>query len=511
MTMVMHMVDLVAAVTTPVSAAEIHCMPANVSWLQIRSDLIGDVPANWLRSHFPGHLLYTLRTYLSGGRFDRSEEERRQRLIAAASGYDLVELEAGSDLCPELLAAIPPGKRMLVWREPVASVGSLESQFQRLSQFPARYYCMVLSATGTSDGLRPLSLLKSLNRSDVMAFCDGPQGLWSHLLSPHFGAPLLFGQLHEAARKNGELSTQQLIADYGFPSVRPLERLYGMVGTRIFQSPSPRLHNAAYRILKHPALFLPFHSENFEEFWNGMVRSGALDDLGIPIQGLVIVSPFKEAAMMVADSSSSKVLKAGSSNVFARSDGRWEAETTDSESISAIRHLCPVKAAVIGCGGAGRAIAAALRQTGSEVTLVNRGLQRGKYATKLLNLPFVPLSEFRANGFDVIVNATPVGKDNDGFPFVMDSLGNQPLVIDLAYGSRPTPLVSAVIARGGTAIDGHDVLLTQVRKQFCIMTGLEMPAEISREMVLGSGRNVVPYTTAFPVAHDATEAYEYSA
>jgi len=260
-------------------------------------------------------------------------------------------------------------------------------------------------------------------------------------------------------------------------------------------------------MLNHPALFLPFHSESFEGFWNGMVRSGVLDDLRIPIHGLVIVSPFKEAAVIVADSSSSRVLKAGSSNVFARSDGRWEAETTDPESIAAISHLYPVKAAVIGCGGAGRAIAAALQQTGSEVTLVNRGLQRGRYAMQLLDLPFVPLSEFRANGFDVIVNATPVGKDNDGFPFVMDSMEAQTLVIDLAYGSQPTPLVSAVIANGGTAIDGYDVLLTQVRKQFYVMTGLEMPAEISREMVLGGSRNIVP----FPVAQGAPEAYEYSA
>jgi 3-dehydroquinate dehydratase/shikimate dehydrogenase len=325
------------------------------------------------------------------------------------------------------------------------------------------------------------------------------------------GAPLLFANLHDDARKAGELSSQQLIADYGFPAVQSLEKLYGMVGNRIFQSPSPRLHNAAYRMLEHPALFLPFHSESFEEFWTNVVQSGALERLGIPIHGLVIVSPFKEAAVAAADSSSSMVTKAGSSNVVARRNGGWRGETTDPESIDAIHKLCPVKAAVIGCGGAGRAVAAALQQTGSHVTLVNRGVQRGNYASKLLDLPFVPLSEFRANGFDVIVNATPVGKDNDGFPFVMDSLGHQVLVIDLAYGSQPTPLVSAVVARGGSAIDGHDVLLTQVRKQFHLMTGLEMPAGISREMVLGGAGFFMPRTTAFAVTHDAAGAYEYSA
>ena len=489
---------------------EIEEVPKNIAWLQIRSDLIGDIPAEWLRSHFPGRLLYTLRTTAAGGRFNRSQAERWQRLMAAARDYDLVELEADSDLRFALLSAIPPSQRMLVWRG-AAEPERLDSSFQRLSEIPARYYCMIVSAARTSDGLQPLLLLRALQRRDLVAFGDGPSGLWSQLLSPAMGAPLLFANLHEHAKNVGELSAGQLIADYGFPAVQPLEKLYGMVGNRIFQSPSPRLHNAAYRMLEHPALFLPFHAESFEEFWRDLVQSGALDRLGIPIKGLVIVSPFKEAAAAAAHSSSSMVSKAGSSNVFALRNGGWRAETTDPDSIDAIQKLCPMKAAVIGCGGAGRAVAAALQQTGSHVTLVNRGPRRGTYASQLLDLPFVPLSEFRATGFDVIVNATPVGKDNDGFPFIMDSLENQMLVIDLAYGSRPTPLVSAVVARGGTAIDGHDVLLTQVRKQFYLMTGLEMPAGISRETVLGRATDFMPRATAFAVTHDAAGAYEYSA
>jgi 3-dehydroquinate dehydratase/shikimate dehydrogenase len=240
----------------------------------------------------------------------------------------------------------------------------------------------------------------------------------------------------------------------------------------------------AYRILNHPARFLPFHVERFEDFWEKMVESRLLDSLGFAIQGLVIVSPYKESVLALAGASSFMVKRAGASNVFMRKDGIWEADTTDPETIANVKDICPVKAAVIGCGGAGRAVAAALQQTGSDVTLVNRGLRRGEYAVQLLGLPFVPLSEFRANGFNLIVNATPVGKENDGFPFIIDSLGSGTMVIDLAYGPRPTPLVSAVLERGGAVIDGYDVLLTQVRKQFQLLTGLEMPAAVGRDVVL---------------------------
>src|SRR5437764_633960 len=150
--MFMDAVALVAALTTPHCAAEIQEFPKAVAWLQIRSDLIGDIPADWLRSYFPGKLLYTLQTYQTGDTFDRSMSQ--------------------------------PGEL-------------------------------------------------------------------------HIGQPM---------------------ADYGIPAIRPVRELDGMVGTNIFQTPSPRLHNSAYRMLAHPALCLPFHVECFEDFWQEMVESGTLDE-----------------------------------------------------------------------------------------------------------------------------------------------------------------------------------------------------------------------------------------
>lgn len=505
----MDAVALVATVTTPQCAADLERIPRAVSWLQIRSDLIGDVPADWLRAYFPGKLLYTLRTHAAGGKFDRSGAERRLRLMAAAKDYDLVELEAEADLRPELLEAIPAAKRLILWRDVEDGASRLPSNFQKIAGVPARYYCLIASAATPGDGLHALRLLKSLRRADLVAYCDGPSGLWSRLLAPAFGAPLLFGQLDSLMLQPGEPHIQQMIDDYGFPAIPEAREIYGMVGNGIFKSPSPRLHNSAYKILNHPAMFLPFHADRFEDFWSQMVDSGAMDSLGVPIQGLVIVSPYKETALSVAGVRSPMVRKAGAGNVFMRREGFWVAETTDPESITPARHIFPARAAVIGCGGAGRAVAAALQQTGSEVTLVNRGPRRGEYAVQLLGLPFVPLSEFRAGGFDLIVNATPVGRDNDGFPFVIDSLSDGTLVVDLAYGSDSTPLVSAVLARGGSAIDGYDVLLTQVRKQFELLTGLEMPAGIDRKTVL-AGRNAgfLSSQAALQTALGSTEAYE---
>ena len=478
----MDSVQVVAALASPPSADAIRKLPAAVSWLQIRTDLTGDIPATWLRNHFPGNLLYSLRSQSCGGRFEGSWSERRSRLIAASSGYDLIELEAESDLSPEILGSIPPERRLIFQRTPACGASELFLSFTQLASIPARFYCLASASSKTSDGLQPLLFLKNLGRRDVVAVSEGLCGLWSRLLTPYFGAPFLFGEL-EAGRQPEGLTVQQLVSDYGFPVLRPLERLYGIAGNPVWQSLSPRLHNAGYRAINYPALFVPFHVECFEDFRREMLESPSLPSLGIPIKGVTIVSPYKEVAMAAAEQSSSMVRKAASTNIFVRKNGSWKADTTDPESIAVVNgNRKGAKAAVIGCGGAGRAVAAALKDAGAEVTLVNRSVDRGNRAGALLGLPFVALSEFQARGFTLLVNATPIGRQNDGPPFALESLNSEAMIIDLAYGANPTPLVSGILARGGTVVDGYHVLLSQVRKQFRLMVGKEMPEVIGREL-----------------------------
>jgi 3-dehydroquinate dehydratase / shikimate dehydrogenase len=478
----MDSVQVVAAVTSPPLAETIGKLPEEVSWLHIRADLAGDIPATWLRNHFSGNLLYSLRSSSCGGTFDGSWNERRSRLLAASSGYDLIELEAESDLSPEVLDHIPPERRLIFQRTPACSASQLCASFDQLESIPARFYHLASASSKTSDGVQPLLFLKSLGRRDVVALSEGLCGLWSRLLTPYFGAPFIFGRL-DATGVPEDLTVEQLLSDYGFPALRPLEKLYGIAGNPVRQSLSPRLHNAGYRAIDYPALFVPFHVECFEDFRQEMLQGLSLPSLGIPIKGVTIVSPYKEVAMAAAEHSSSMVRKAASTNIFVRKNGSWKADTTDPESVAVVNgNRKGAKAAVIGCGGAGRAVAAALKDAGAEVTLVNRSMDRGSRAGALLGLPFVALSEFQARGFTLLVNATPIGRLNDGPPFALESLNSDAVIIDLAYGANPTPLVSGILARGCIVVDGYHVLLSQVRKQFKFMVGREMPDMIGHEL-----------------------------
>ena len=119
------------------------------------------------------------------------------------------------------------------------------------------------------------------------------------------------------------------------------------------------------------------------------------------------------------------------------------------------------------------------------MTLVNRSPTRGRYAAHRLGLPFRPLSSFTVDGYDVVVNATPVGRDDNAMPFTPDDLGVSAVVVDYAYGAETTPLMKRTRALGKSAIDGFDILTEQACAQFFAMTRLRMPRNLARNILVG--------------------------
>ncbi|HEY8413365.1 MAG TPA: NAD(P)-binding domain-containing protein, partial [Pyrinomonadaceae bacterium] len=323
-------------------------------------------------------------------------------------------------------------------------------------------------------------LLQSLERDDVIAYATGGLGFWTRIVALQLGAPAICG-LVSPGPDAADPAIAKLIDDYGLPELRPVKEIFAIIGNPIFHSLSPRLHNASYRAMNYPALFVPLLVDSFAEFWRDFVQARQLDTFGFPINGMTVASPHKEEAFLTAKNVSAMVQQTQAANILIRNNGWWRADTTDPDVVYAASNQQNVRvrekrAAVIGCGGAGRAIAAALAASGAGVTLINRGAERGERAASLLGLPYIPLRNFDAEGYDIVVNATPVGRDTDETPFKLEHLSSDAVVIDLVYGSRPTPLIDSTLARRQVAIDGRHVLMTQVRKQFLLMTGKEMPS-----------------------------------
>ncbi len=497
--------SLVATLTgpwTPQLAAGLE----GVEWLEVRADLVGDLDPEPLRAAFPGKLLYTLRSRAEGGAFDGSPERRKRRLLDAASRYDRVDLEGARDLAPELLTAIPPPRRLISWHGPATDLAGLESCFARLAVAEAALYKLVPAALHSGDELAPLQLLHHLERSDVLAFASGPVGVWTRLIAPRLGAAVVYGAAGEPAGAPGQPSIRVLRDDYGLPSLPPIGSLFGIVGNPVSHSLSPRLHNGAYRQLGIPALYLPFETDSFGDFWLEVVEEGILEALGLPIHGLSVTAPFKSAALAVAGAESPLATMIGAANTLVLRDSVWEAESTDPDGVIApLRHrsIDPAgkRAAVIGAGGGGRAAALGLARAGAQVTLFNRTQERGQQAAADLNLPFLPLQALQPADYDLLVNATSLGRAPvapisfgspgagtaaEPLPFAVAALRPGAVVIDLVYRHAPegpTPLRAAAGAHGAATIDGREVLLGQALAQFRLMTGRDLPKPLARRLL----------------------------
>ncbi len=252
--------------------------------------------------------------------------------------------------------------------------------------------------------------------------------------------------------------------------------VYGIVGESVSSSLAPSVVNTALRSLGLSAVYLPFRSHDFDGFWREAMR--ARSQLGLPLDSLTVVRPHKEAALRVADIATEGATRSGAANLLLRKGTGWLAANTSGVVDPLAEAGVPasgLRAAVIGCGGAGRSIAAELTRCEADVTLVNRGVERGRFASGLLRLPWKSLHEFSPAGFDLIVNATPLG---DSPPFELAGLEEGVAVADLVYlPDRMTALVAAARERGLCVIDGRRILIAELGRQFRLMTGLPLPPD----------------------------------
>ncbi len=179
--------------------------------------------------------------------------------------------------------------------------------------------------------------------------------------------------------------------------------------------------------------------------------------MGLPLRGLSVTAPHKEAALALAGAESPLAARIGAANTLVCRDGVWEAEATDPDGVLlplAERGIAPagLAAAILGCGGAGRSAAVGLAAAGAKVTLFNRGIERGLKAAAELGLPFRPLAELDPARFDLLVHATPrEQRPGEAMPLDAERLRPGAVLIDMTYGEA-----ADAAARGGGGAGGRD-------------------------------------------------------
>src|SRR5262249_10539333 len=138
----------------------------------------------------------------------------------------------------------------------------------------------------------------------------------------------------------------------------------------------------------------------------------------IPIHGISVTMPYKEAILAHLDNSDSHTTKVGACNTVVRAqDGKLYGFNTDTAGIvrPLERRLNTIEGArilVLGAGGAARAAVFGLKERGAEVYILNRSVAPAKKLAHQAHARIMKRQDLKKLAFDVIINATPVGMGN---------------------------------------------------------------------------------------------------
>jgi len=356
------------------------------------------------------------------------------------------------------------------------------------------------------DNLELFDLLAHRERP-MIALAMGEHGLMSRILAPKFGAFLTFASLRPSATTApGQPTITDLLNLYRFRSIKPSTAVYGVVGSPVSHSLSPRLHNAGFETTGHDGVYLPFPiAPGFES-----LKATLLELIHHPtlnLRGLSITLPHKEDIVRLAREQGWTLDDVSAGISAANTVSIERGESGDATNISVSNSDVPAIAqslaeavgdprgkriAILGAGGVAKAAAHALRS--ATLTIFNRTLSRAQeLADSIPSAAAATLSDshlLSASPFDLIINCTPLGmKDGpapDASPLppeLLPTLSPQTLVVDTIYIPLETPFLRAAREAGLRTIPGVSMFVNQAAAQFTRWTGAPAPSRLFERLV----------------------------
>ena len=250
--------------------------------------------------------------------------------------------------------------------------------------------------------------------------------------------------------------------------------LAGVIGSPIAHSKSPALHTHWLKSLGIAGHYIPMDvaHDDLEQVVRMLPKMGFV--------GVNVTVPYKEKVMELADLVTDRAALIGSANTLIfRKDGKIHADNTDSYGfIQNLRHKAPDwdpkagPAAILGAGGAARAVIAALVEVGvPEILISNRTKGRAEqlqsdFGKRLRVVDWVQAGNMLEEAATVI-NTTSlgmVGKPPLRVP--LDGFQKGALVTDLVYAPLMTHFLNEADKAGCVTVDGLGMLLHQAVPAF---------------------------------------------
>ncbi len=270
-----------------------------------------------------------------------------------------------------------------------------------------------------------------------------------------------------------------------------LSKLTGSFSMQSSVNPTVVMVEAAYQ----------FHNLNFryincevlpEQLENAVKGAKAMGWLGFNCS-----LPHKVEVIKYLDGLGESAALMGAVNCVVLRDGRYIGENTDGkgflESLKTVVDPKGLKVAILGAGGAARAITVELALAGaSEIRIINRDVKRGQELTDLINQKTEARGIFTKwdalyevpKEIDILVNATSLGmapNDKEPINLDIDSLHSGLVVADVIVNPPNTQLIKDARSKGCRVIDGLGMIVNQGILGVEYWTGTEVSAGVMRD------------------------------
>lgn len=454
-------------------------------------------------------VIVTCRSPEEGGVNDCPAERRIEVLReAAAQGADYVDCEYRTytthgvkSQVDAALAAHPRCRLILSCHDFKGCFEDIRIlQESILTVCPTAIPKLVYTARSISDNFEALDLLhENEPEQDMIVLTMGPSATLSRVLAKKFGSFLTFASLDEAtATAWGQTPVRQMKTLYRWDGLDGRTEVYGIIGNPVGHSISPAVYNACFEAAKINAVYLPLPveggREEFDLFLHNVVHRPWLE-----AGGFSVTIPHKTHALSFALEGGNFVeslpvrigavntLKIGFNGIVTGYNtdlsGAMEALT---ETLGiALHDLHQVRAAVIGAGGAARAVVAGLTEAGAQVTIYNRTLSRARALAAEFHCEALAFEAVEELDAEVVINCTSIGMhpNTEASPVPASVWKPGMVAFDTVYNPLETLFLRQAAAAGARTVNGAEMFIRQAIAQYRRLIGQEPDEKLIRRVV----------------------------
>lgn len=274
---------------------------------------------------------------------------------------------------------------------------------------------------------------------------------------------------------------------------------FAVLGHPIGHTLSPVMHNAAIEALGLDGIYLAFdvHPDHLMTVLPAMANMG--------FGGVNLTVPLKEVAFRGLTNLDESARRLGAVNTVQITPAGLCGHNTDGKGfLRAIQEAFGASTQghsvfVLGCGGAGRAVAITSAVEGCErILLADLDSSRCEAVARDIQTfaPRIPVQIIgndrslwiaAARSATLVVQASPVGmKPDDPSPLPPAAFGTNQLAFDLVYNLPDTSFTRTATQAGARTANGLGMLLHQGAEALTLWTGKPAPVDIMRQALEGA-------------------------